>query len=233
VTATGAGPRPLVALTSYHEPAKWGVWDQVPAALLPWAYVRQIADAGGAPILLPPEPSAVPDVLARVDALLLTGGPDVDPARYGASRDPATQPARPARDESELTALAVAEERGIPVLAICRGIQLLNVARGGSLHQHLPAHAPRTPGRYDSTQIRIAAGTRMAAALGESVTLLCAHHQGIDQVGTGLKAVAWAEDGTIEGTEDPSAPFLVGVQSHPEEGPDTAALFAAFVAAAR
>ena len=229
----GAGARPLVALTSYHEPAKWGVWDQVPAALLPWAYVRQVADAGGAPILLPPEPSSVPDVVARVDALLLTGGPDVDPARYGAPRDPATQPARPGRDESELTALAVAEERGIPVLAICRGVQLLNVSRGGTLHQHLPAHAPRTPGRYDTHQIRIAAGTRLAAALGESATLLCAHHQGIDQVGTGLKAVAWAEDGTIEGTEDPSAPFLVGVQSHPEEGEDTAALFAAFVAAAR
>jgi putative glutamine amidotransferase len=233
VTGTVSGGRPLIALTSYHEPAVWGVWNDVPAALLPWTYVRQVTDAGGAPILLPPVPSAIRDVLARVDALLLTGGPDIDPARYGAQRDAATQPARPARDEAELAALAAAEERGIPVLAICRGAQLLSVARGGSLHQHLPGHAPRNPGHYDANEIRIAAGTRLAAALGESATLACAHHQGIDQVGTGLKAVAWAADGTIEGTEDPSARFVLGVQAHPEEGPDTQALFEAFVAAAR
>ncbi len=230
---TRAGDRPLVALTSYLEPAKWGVWDEVPAALLPWTYVHQVSDAGGLPVLLPPEPSTVPEVLARVDALLLTGGPDIDPSRYGAPRDPATQPARSSRDESELAALAAAEQRGIPVLAICRGAQLLNVARGGTLHQHLPEHAPRVPGRYDSTRVRINPGTRMAAALGESSTLLCAHHQGIDRLGDGLTAVAWAPDGTVEGVEDPSTPFLVGVQAHPEEGPDTGALFRAFVAAAQ
>jgi len=223
--------RPLVGLTSYHEPAVWGVWNDVPAALLPWTYVQRVTEAGGVPILLPPVPTTAAEAVQRVDALLLTGGPDIDPGRYDALREPATQPARLDRDAAELAALAAAERRGIPVLAICRGAQLLSVSRGGTLHQHLPAHAPRTPGQYDTTLVRVAAGSRMAAALGESVELRCAHHQGIDQVGTGLKAVAWADDGTIEGTEDPSAPFVVGVQSHPEEGPDTGALFAAFVAA--
>ncbi len=115
------------------------------------------------------------------------------------------------------------------MLAICRGAQLLSVARGGSLHQHLPAHAPRVAGQYDTNQIRIRPGSRLAAALGESATVLCAHHQGIDRVGSGLEAVAWAPDGTIEGIEDTSAPFVVGVQSHPEECPDAHALFEAFV----
>jgi putative glutamine amidotransferase len=227
------GTAPVVALTSYHEPACWGVWRSVPAALLPWAYVRQITEAGGAPILLPPVPAAVSDAMQRVDALLLTGGPDIDPARYGAPRDPATQPARPDRDAAELAALAVAERRGLPVLAICRGAQLLTVARGGTLHQHLPAHAPRSPGSYDQTKVRVAEGSRLGEALGASLTLCCAHHQGIDRLGAGLAAVAWADDGTIEGVEDPAARFVVGVQAHPEEGSDTGALFAAFVAAAR
>lgn len=232
LVAEPEGTRPMVALTSYREPADWGVWRQVPAALLPWAYVRQVTEAGGAPVLLPPVPAAVPDVMGRVDALLLTGGPDIDPARYHAPRSSATQPPRPDRDAAELAALAVAERRGIPVLAICRGAQLLTVARGGTLRQHLPTHAPRSPGVYDRTQVRVAAGSKLAAALGESVNLCCHHHQGIDQVGAGLTAVAWAEDGTIEGTEDPTR-FVVGVQAHPEEGSDTGALFAAFLAAAR
>jgi putative glutamine amidotransferase len=225
--------RPLVALTSYHEPAGWGVWRDVPAALLPWSYVRRISDAGGAPVLLPPVPDVATDVLARVDALLLTGGPDLDPARYGAEPHPATLPARPDRDAAELAALAVASRRSLPVLAICRGAQLLNVARGGTLHQHLPTHAPRTPGHYDSTEVRIAAGSRLAEALGTATTLLCHHHQGVATLGAGLTEVAWAGDGIVEGVEDPAARFVVGVQAHPEEAGRTAALFAAFVAAAR
>lgn len=228
-----AARRPLIALTSYQEPASWGVWRDVSCALLPWSYVARVTEAGGIPVLLPPVPATVSEALAEVDGLLLTGGPDIDPARYGAERDPATQPARPARDASELAALAAAQARGIPVLAICRGAQLLAVARGGTLRQHLPRHAPSTLGRYDTQRIRVAAGSRLAGALGASTTLYCHHHQGIDRLGSGLTAVAWAEDGTVEGIEDPAAPFIVGVQAHPEEGPDTAALFAAFVSAAR
>jgi putative glutamine amidotransferase len=219
-------------LTSYLEKAKWNAWDSVPAALLPWAYVRQVTDAGGVPILLPPEPSTVDEVLDRVDALLLTGGPDVDPARYGEQRGPNTQRPRVSRDETELAALAAAAQRGIPVLAICRGVQLLNVARGGSLHQDLPDHAPKVLGQYDTNQIQIDPASLLAAALGESAGVLCAHHQAIDRVGQGLRVVATATDGIVEGVEDPSAPFLVGIQSHPEELPESRALFEAFVRAA-
>lgn len=225
--------RPLIALTSYLESAKWNVWDKVPAALLPWTYVRQVIDAGGAPILLPPEPSTVLDVMSRVDGLMLTGGPDVDPGRYGEERGSFTQRPRVSRDETELAALAAAQRRGIPVLAICRGVQLLNVARGGTLHQHLPDHAPKVPGTYDSNQIRIDAGSTLAAALGEEAGMLCAHHQAIDRVGDGLEVVARAADGVIEGVEDPSVPFLVGIQSHPEELPASLPLFRAFVTACR
>ena len=221
-----------MALTGYHEAASWGVWRDVPAALLPWSYPRRIAEAGGAPVLLPPMPEVVDDVLARVDALLLTGGPDLDPARYGAAPDPHLGPTRPERDAAELAALAAATARGLPVLAVCRGAQLLNAARGGTLHQHLPDHAPRTPGRYNHTEVRIAAGSRMARALGTSAALRCHHHQGIDELGAGLVEVAWAPDGVVEGVEDPSGTFVVGVQSHPEEPGETAALFAAFVRAA-
>jgi putative glutamine amidotransferase len=224
--------RPLIALACYHEPAGWGVWRDVPCALLPWDYVRQVADAGGAPVLLPPVPSAVPDVMARVDGLLLAGGPDIDPARYGEVRGPQTQPPRHTRDDAELAALAAAEERGIPVLAICRGAQLLTVARGGTLRQHLPEHAPSRPGHYDPYPVHITAESKLATALGTSFTASCAHHQGIDKLGSGLTAVAWAPDGTIEAVEDPSAPYLVGIQSHPEVDPATAPLFHAFVSSA-
>ncbi|WP_064745318.1 gamma-glutamyl-gamma-aminobutyrate hydrolase family protein [Pseudonocardia acaciae] len=223
--------RPLIALTGYHEPASWGVWRDVPCALLPWDYVRQVADAGGAPVLLPPVPEAVPDVMARVDGLLLAGGPDIDPARYGEVRAPETQPARPARDEAELAALAAAEQRGLPVLAICRGAQLVTVARGGTLRQHLPEHTPTRPGHYDPYSVHITADSKLATALGPEFTVSCAHHQGIDKLGSNLTAVAWAEDGTIEAIEDPTAHYLVGIQSHPEVDPATAALFRTFVSA--
>jgi putative glutamine amidotransferase len=192
-----------------------------------------VTEAGGAPVLLPPVPEAAEEVLARVDALLISGGTDIDPARYGAAPEPFTQPADHARDATELAALAVAERRGIPVLAICRGAQLLAVARGGTLHQHLPEHAPKVTGRFEEHQIRIAADSRLAAALGTSASLHCHHHQGIDVLGRGLVATAWAEDGGIEAAEDPDAAFIVAVQSHPEEPGNTAALFTAFVEAAR
>lgn len=228
----GPASRPVVGLTCYLEKARWNVWDRVPAALLPWTYVQQVIDAGGVPMLLPPEPATVRAAMNRVDALLLTGGPDVDPARYGQERGPYTQRPRTSRDDSELAALVAAEDRGIPILAICRGAQLLNVARGGTLHQHLPDHAPKVVGQYDSNTIRIIPGTRLAEALGESAAVLCAHHQAVDQVGRGLEVVARAADGTIEGVEDPSRPFLVGIQPHPEEQPEAQALFAALVRAA-
>ncbi|MBV9314578.1 MAG: gamma-glutamyl-gamma-aminobutyrate hydrolase family protein [Pseudonocardia sp.] len=224
--------QPLIVLTAYAEPISWGVWRDVPAALLPMSYIERVAAAGGATVLLPPVPEAVETVIASADGLLLSGGPDIDPAHYGEPRDPATQAVRPARDACELAALAAAAQRGIPVLAICRGMQLLAVARGGSLYQHLPGHAPTNPGHYDTHTMTIDLSSRLGGALGGSATVRCHHHQGVARLGAGLVATAWAEDGTCEGIEDPSAPFVVGVQSHPEEDGHTAALFAAFAAAA-
>ncbi|GAA5150724.1 gamma-glutamyl-gamma-aminobutyrate hydrolase family protein [Pseudonocardia eucalypti] len=223
--------RPLIGLTAYHEPAAWTVWRDVPCALLPWDYVTRVVEAGGAPVLLPPVPSAISSVVSRLDGLLLAGGPDIDPERYGAPRAAETQPPRHDRDSAELAALRLAEERGIPVLAICRGAQLLAVSRGGTLHQHLPEHAPARPGHYDPYVVNVAPGSRLAAALGPSVTLSCAHHQGIDKPGTGLQPVAWSPDGTIEAVEDPDAPFTLGIQSHPETTPTTLPLFQSFITA--
>lgn len=226
--------RPVVAVTADSVTATWGVWGAIPAAVQPWAYLDKVAEAGGAPVLLPPVREAVEDVMARADALLITGGADIDPALYGAERDPRTFPPDPLRDAADLAALAVAERRGIPVLGICRGLQVIVVSRGGTLHQHLPAHAPSVPGRHTLRGIRIAPDSVLGGALGTSATGHCHHHQGVARVGDGLAATAWAqEDGVIEAAEDPSAPFLVGFQPHAEEGgPDIAGLFKAFVDAA-
>jgi putative glutamine amidotransferase len=224
--------RPLIALTSYSEKVTWGVWQKVPAPLLPWPYVSRVADAGGAPLLFPPVPEAASDIIDRIDGLIVTGGPDVDPARYGAERDPHTQRPDPARDDTELAALELAQQRGIPVLAICRGAQVLAVSRGGTLHQHLPTHAPKVPGQFEPNRIKISDGSRLAEALGTSSTMACHHHQGIDEPGRGLVVTAWNDEGGIEGVEDPSLPYFVAVQPHPEEEGDTAALFSSFIQAA-
>lgn len=211
--------RPLIALACYQEPAGWGVWRDVPCALLPWDYVRQVADAGGAPVLLPPVPAAVPDVMSRVDGLLLAGGPDIDPARYGEVRAPQTQLPRHARDDAELAALAAAEERGIPVLAICRGAQLLTVARGSTLRQHLPEHAPSRPGHYDPYPVHITAESKLATALGTSFTASCAHHQGIDKLGSGLVPVAWAPTAPSRPSRTPPPPTWSAFSPTPRSTP--------------
>jgi putative glutamine amidotransferase len=222
---------PVVALPTDATTANWGLWRDKRAAVVAWSYVDKVAAAGGAPLLLPPVPGTVAEALAGVDALLLTGGADINPARYGAALGPNTWPPDDARDATDFAALEVALRRGIPVLAVCRGMQVLAIARGGTLHQHLPEHAPSAPGRFRDNVIRIAPESRLADAFGTSTVLRCHHHQGLDRLGDGLVATAWAADGVVEAIEDPAAPFVVGVQAHPEES-DTAALFKAFVAAA-
>ncbi|MEU6393857.1 type 1 glutamine amidotransferase [Streptomyces sp. NPDC046939] len=226
--------RPVVAVTADAATANWGVWGAVPAAVQPWAYLSKVKEAGGAPLLLPPIPEAVEEVMALADALLITGGADIDPARYGAARDPHTFPPDPLRDTSDFAALTLAERRGIPVLGICRGLQVITVSRGGTLHQHLPAHGPAVPGRHTLRDITVAPDSVLGAALGESTTGQCHHHQGVAELGTGLRATGWArEDGVIEAVEDPGARFLVGFQPHAEEGgTEIEALFKAFVHAA-
>jgi putative glutamine amidotransferase len=228
-------PRPVVGITTYRETARWGVWN-CPAVLVPADYVRQVSAAGGVPVLLPPVPGDA-EVLDRLDALVLAGGADVDPARYGAERSPRTGPAAADRDAAELALLAAALERDLPVLAICRGLQLLAVVRGGTLVQHLPdvvgsdVHVP-APGTYGDNAVSIAPRSRLAALIGSEATWACHHHQAVERLGEGLTAVAWAQDGTVEAAEADGARFVVGVQGHPEVG-DDARLFAGLVEAAR
>ncbi len=155
----GAGSRPRIGITTYLEPARWGVWDQ-PATLLPHAYVEVLHRAGGVPVLLPPLPDGAADVLIGVDGLLLAGGADVDPERYGAPPQEGTDRPRRDRDGWEFGLLAVALAQRMPVLGVCRGAQVLNVAAGGTLHQHLPdvlghdGHRPAL-GRFGRVQVRI------------------------------------------------------------------------------
>lgn len=227
--------RPLIAVTSYREEASWGVWHR-PADLLGAGYADAVLAAGGAPVLLPPLPAAVPAVVAAVDAVVLAGGPDVDPGRYGAVRDPATGPGRPDRDAAELLLVGACLERHLPLLAICRGMQVLNVAQRGSLVQHLPAVAGTAPhrdgeGDFRARTIRVEPGSRLASIVGLQLDVHCYHHQAVDRLGDGLVPVAWSEDGVVEAVELDGPGFAVGVQSHPEESGDRR-LFTALIEAA-
>lgn len=226
--------RPIVGISSYDAHATWGVWD-TRATLVPAAYLEAFLAAGADPVVLPIGVE-VEQVLDRLDGLILIGGPDIESARYGEDPHALAQPPSAHRDQFELELAAVATRKGLPMLAICRGLQVLNVLRGGTLQQHLPdlvgheGHSPG-PGLYGRTTVRIDPDTRLASILGATSAVVdCYHHQAINQLGAGLRAAAYAEDGTIEAAEDPDAFFVVGVQWHPEEGGDPA-LLRAFVAA--
>jgi gamma-glutamyl-gamma-aminobutyrate hydrolase PuuD len=206
------------------EDAAWGPWS-LPAALVPLSYVRAIDRAGGRAVLLPPSEDAVEETLDAIDGLLLSGGADIDPVLYGAGEHPDTNTVRPDRDRGEMLLVQAALQRDLPVLAVCRGMQLLNVARGGDLIQHLPdvtgndLHRQQA-GRFAEHDVKIAPSSRVGRSVGERGTVRSHHHQGIKAVGTGLREVAWAEDDTVEGIEDPDRTFAVGVLWHPEEGED-------------
>jgi putative glutamine amidotransferase len=216
-----------------------------PRVRLNAAYVRALEGAGLVPLAVPPL-AADEDawrIVERVDGLVLTGGEDVDPAHYGAARDPETGPVVAQRDRTELALAAAARQRGLPTLAICRGLQLVNVAHGGTLVQHIPrehpdalAHAPPSAARADRVHdVTVDAGSMLAAALGaERLRVNSSHHQAIETPGAGLRVTARAPDGIVEGMEgeDPRW-WLLGVQWHPEELTETPepwdrALFAAF-----
>jgi anthranilate synthase component 2/putative glutamine amidotransferase len=226
--------RPLIGISTYREQARWGTW-HVPAVLLPASYADAVAEAGGEPVLLPTGAISA-EVVARLDGLIMAGGADVDPARYGQEAGPHTAVLRPERDESELTALQAALDRDLPVLAICRGMQLLNVALGGDLVQHLPdvenvgIHDPGA-GLYQPRHVRTEPGTELHRLLGPTAPVACHHHQALARIAPELTASAWAEDGVVEGVEAAGRRFCLGVQWHPEEGADRR-LFAAHVAAA-
>ncbi|MFC8919787.1 gamma-glutamyl-gamma-aminobutyrate hydrolase family protein [Streptomyces sp. NPDC047821] len=212
-------PKPLIGVTTYLDPAKWGVWE-MPAALLPEAYPRLVQASGGIAAMLPPDaPSLAAEVVARLDGLVVAGGADVDPSRYGADRDPRTGPAATARDAWELALIGAALEKGTPVLGICRGMQLLNVALGGTLLQHLDGHTGGV-GVLGAHTVKPVPGTRYASLVGEATTVPTYHHQAVDRLGEGLVECAHAEDGTVEALELPGTPWALGVQWHPEMGDD-------------
>jgi gamma-glutamyl-gamma-aminobutyrate hydrolase PuuD len=230
--------RPIIGITSYAQPARWGAWD-LPAALVPLYYVESVERAGGRALVVPPSDDDVEETLDVLDGVVFSGGIDVDPAVYGADRHPATDPAQAHRDRAELALLEAALERDLPVLAICRGFQLLNVLHGGDLVQHLPDAVGHdghreVPGVFSEHPVEVQEGTRLAAILGERHEgVKSSHHQGIGTVGEGLVETAWAEDGTLEGLEDPTKRFAVGVLWHPEMEDEDKRLFQALVAEAR
>jgi putative glutamine amidotransferase len=224
--------KPVIGITTYVEPAKWGQWD-LPAALIPYAYVRGVEAAGGRALLVPPSEDGIEETLDALDGVLFSGGGDLDPGSYGAEGHEKTAGVRAERDSAELGLLQAALARDMPVLAICRGSQVLNVARGGDLVQHLPevlGHEghKETLGEFSDHEVSIEANSRLGGIVGERTAVKSSHHQGFGRIGEGLVVSAQADDGTIEGLEDPSKRFALGVLWHPEEGED-AALFRALV----
>jgi putative glutamine amidotransferase len=229
--------RPVIGITTYVTPAKWGYWE-LEAALIPHDYVKAVEEAGGRALLVPPSDDGVEETLDALDGIVFSGGSDLGPEHYGAESHPETFGVHPERDRSELDLMRAALERDMPVLGICRGIQVFNVARGGNLHQHLPdlvgheGHKHNPPGQFIDHDVAIEPDTRLAEILGARHGVKSHHHQGLDAVGEGLRVSAHAEDGSVEAVEDPSARFALGVLWHPEAGEDRK-LFEALVEQAR
>ncbi len=226
----------MIGITTYAEQARWGVWD-VPTALAPMSYVSAVTSAGGRPLLVPPSEDAIDETLDALDGLLFSGGSDLDPPLYGAEPHPTVNGTRPDRDRAELALMRAALARDMPVLAVCRGMEVMNVALGGDLVQHLPdvvghENHKHTPGVFGDHDVAVAPRSRLGATLGERAPVKSHHHQGIGRLGSGLVEVAWADDGTIEGVEDPGRRFALGVLWHPEQGEDFA-LFRTLVEEAR
>jgi putative glutamine amidotransferase len=229
-------PRPLIGITSYAEPVQMGVWIE-DSAVVPLAYVRAVEHAGGRPILLPPVEDGIDETLDAVHGVIFSGGGDLDPGMYGAEAHAETDAPKPWRDGPEIALLQAALDRDMPVLAICRGSQLLNVARGGDLVQHLPEvvgheRHRHEPGAYSDHDVRLEPESRLGELLGDHAPVKSHHHQGMGRIGDGLREVAWADDGLVEGLEDPGKRFALGVLWHPEEGEDFA-LFKGLVEEAR
>jgi putative glutamine amidotransferase len=222
---SGNPPRPSIGISAYWRDVDFGPWHGYPVALAPQGYVEGVREAGGLPFLVPPIPELVADpalALDRLDGLVLAGGEDVDPAVYGADRHPATGAANPVRDRAELALLREALARDLPLLAICRGAQLLNVAYGGDLVQDLAEvaevepHQPE-PGTWGRHPVR-ATGGRLRKLVGDGPTLVSSyHHQSLGRIGNGLTVTGEAPDGVVEAVEDPARSFCLGVLWHPDE----------------
>jgi gamma-glutamyl-gamma-aminobutyrate hydrolase PuuD len=226
--------RPVVGITTYLTRAAFGAWD-LDAALVPAAYVRSIVQAGGVPLLVPPG-AAAEETLDAVDGLVFSGGSDLDPELYGEEPHAETVAVVRERDDFELELMRAALARDLPLLAICRGSQVLNVALGGDLEQHVPDRVgtnvhKETAGVFAEHEVEVSDGTKLASIVGARTEVKSHHHQGYGALGTGLREAARAPDGTVEALEDPTRRFTLGVLWHPEEGEDKA-LFEALVAEA-
>src|SRR3954451_11532476 len=231
--------RPLIGLSTYREQARWGVWDQV-VDLLPTSYAESVERAGGVPVLLPPSASydeAARAVVARLDGLVDAGGADVAAAEYGEPAHPSAGDPRPDRDQWELALLAAADEVRLPTLGVCRGMQVMAVGAGGVLEQHLPdlvGHEHHSPagGVFGDVCVRVTKESLLHDLVrADELGVHCHHHQAVRNH-PGYRAVAWADDGTVEAMERPGDRFCLGVQWHPEVAAD-AGLFQALVGASR
>ncbi|QWT25323.1 gamma-glutamyl-gamma-aminobutyrate hydrolase family protein [Subtercola sp. PAMC28395] len=232
----------MIGLTTYLEQVQSGVWDH-PAAYLPQVYVEAVTRAGGIAVLLPPQPASkaiAARVLDALDGLIVTGGTDVDPALYGQAAHPSTDAPRRDRDAWEQALLLGALERELPFLGICRGAQVLNVALGGTLHQHVPDLVDGSRyrlggGEFTTVPVDIDPTSKLASLLPDpgALNVPVYHHQSIDQLGDGLRITAATDDGIVEAIELESAPFAVAVQWHPEESSDDLRLFTGLVRASR
>lgn len=235
-TAPGTPRAPRIGVTTYTEDASWRGWHRR-ACLVPQDFLHPLERAGALPVLLPGGGRAeAVDLAGWLDGLLLVGGPDIDPARYGMPRHAVTTGVEPARDGWELALLGAALDADLPVLGVCRGMQLLNVVRGGTLRQHITLPAGTPVHRPDGSSFgRVEVGMRRdrlpGAVLGPSLAVACHHHQAVDTLGAGLVATGWSEDGTVESIELTGRTFVLGTQWHPEVGADPR-LFRAFVRAA-
>jgi len=216
--------RPRIGITAYWLDASWGPWTDMPACLAPQAYVNSILVAGGFPLLVPPLPEMerfAEQALDTLDGLILVGGSDVGANTYGAESHETADPPNTRRDEAELALLRGVLDRDMPLLGICRGFQLLNIAYGGTLEQHLDdvvegdMHRVQL-GHWSNHPVEILGG-KIAELVPNGTVIHSHHHQGIESVGSGLEVTAKAPDDTVEGLEDPNKAFAVGVLWHPEE----------------
>ena len=222
----------MIGITTYLTQATFGVWEEA-AALVPAVYVRAVETAGGRALLVPPSVDGIQETLDAVDGLLFAGGPDLDPDLYGQEPHAETNDIVAERDSAEIALMRAALERDMPVLAVCRGSQVLNVALGGDLVQHLPdvvgdEKHKHTPGEFADHDVEVLPGTKVQRILGDRAPVKSHHHQGYGRIGEGLQEAARADDGTVEALEDPDRRFALGVLWHPEAGEDFA-LFEALI----